>query len=425
MMKNKNSWFNEVPKSWCVMPLGTQYNVRNVKVNDTDYQALSVAKSSEGVVPQMEQVAKSDAHDDRKLVLVDDFVINSRSDRKMSCGVSKYDGSVSLINIVLSHKGDILPRYSHYLLKNYGFAEEFYRWGHGIVADLWTTRWSDMKSILLPIPPREKQLNIVKYLDNKCCAIDNLISIEEMQIEKLINLKKTEIFKAVSNGLNSSQKKKTNVIPWMETIPSNWKEIKIKFLADENQENSFIDGDWIEAPDICDSGIRYLTTGNVGDGIYKNQGSGFVSEDTFLRLNCKYAFPGDLVISRLNAPYGRSCILGNDYDKFVLAVDNVILRTKENKEFICYVTQCAQYQASVFDLARGTAMKRISRTNLGNIYIPLPPLNEQNEIVSFLNARCKCINSLIDIKINKINKLKEMKKSLIYECVIGKKEVMA
>ena len=223
--------------------------------------------------------------------------------------------------------------------------------------------------------------------------------------------------------MNSKVSKRQSYIPWLKSIPAHWKEIKIKFLADSNIENSFIDGDWIESQDISSEGIRYLTTGNVGDGIYKTQGSGFVTEETFEKLNCKYAYPGDLIISRLNAPYGRSCLLGNDYDCFVVAVDNVILRTQENKNYICYVTQCRQYQASVFDLARGTAMKRISRTNLGNIYIPLPPKDEQKDIVKYLDDKCGKIDLLISVKNKKIEKLQEYKKSLIYEYVTGKKEV--
>ena len=145
-------WIGEIPVSWQILTIGSVFKVRNEKVNDTDYPPLSVAKG--GVVPQMENVAKSDANDNRKMVLSNDFVINSRSDRKQSCGVSPMDGSVSLINTVLypANGAPVLPAYLNYLLKNYGFAEEFYRWGHGIVADLWTTRWQEMKSILLPIP---------------------------------------------------------------------------------------------------------------------------------------------------------------------------------------------------------------------------------------------------------------------------------
>ena len=117
-------WIGSIPNNWKLNKIGSLFNFRNEKVSDKDFQPLSVSKG--GVVLQMENVAKSNASDERKLVLNGDFAINSRSDRKQSCGLSKYDGSVSLINIVLYQKNKhvIFNNYINYLLKNYGFAEE-------------------------------------------------------------------------------------------------------------------------------------------------------------------------------------------------------------------------------------------------------------------------------------------------------------
>ena len=176
------AWIGRIPATWRTLTIGSLFKVRNEKVNDTDYLPLSVTKG--GIVPQMENVAKSDTTDNRKKVLSGDFVINSRSDRKQSCGVSLIDGSVSLINTVLypAKGAPIIQTYLNYLLKNYGFAEEFYRWGHGIVADLWTTRWQEMKSILIPVPPMDEQR---KILNAASAQIDSLIEIIQTQIERL------------------------------------------------------------------------------------------------------------------------------------------------------------------------------------------------------------------------------------------------
>ncbi len=210
---------------------------------------------------------------------------------------------------------------------------------------------------------------------------------------------------------------KDSGIEWIGNIPMDWTLIKIKYLPFQTIENSFVDGDWIEAPYITDEGIRYLTTGNIGDGVYKSQGNGFISENTFKILNCKYAYPNDLVISRLNSPYGRSCLLNDEYDKYVLAVDNVILRTEHNKKFLCYVTQCNGYQAAVEDKSSGTTMKRISRTNLGNIIIPLPLIQEQEKISTYLDSKCSEIDALISDIQQQIETLEEYKRSVITEAV--------
>lgn len=212
---------------------------------------------------------------------------------------------------------------------------------------------------------------------------------------------------------------KDSGIEWIGNIPINWEVCKIKSIADSQIENSFIDGDWIESSAIEDAGIRYYTTGNVGDGVFKRQGNGYISEKTFIGLNCKYAFPGDLVISRLNEPYGRSCILPDDEDRYVLAVDIVILRpsAEYNKKYICYLSQTLGYQNAVKDKARGTAMKRISRNNLGNIFLIHPPREEQDTIVSFLDHECSKVDALITNQEAQIEKLKVYKQSLITEVV--------
>ncbi len=198
MIDSGVEWIGKIPSTWDTSRIGAEYKVRNEKVSDKNYMPLSVTKLTEGIVPQMDQVAKSDAHDDRKLVLKGDFVINSRSDRKMSCGVSNYDGSVSLINIVLEPVGKISTNYTHYLLKNYAFAEEFYKWGHGIVADLWTTNSSDLKRITIPVPSGAEQHKIVETLDRKISQIDKLIANQEKQIEKLKDYKKSIIYEYVT-----------------------------------------------------------------------------------------------------------------------------------------------------------------------------------------------------------------------------------
>lgn len=203
-------------------------------------------------------------------------------------------------------------------------------------------------------------------------------------------------------------------IGWVGEMPSHWKRTRVKYLA-LDKPDSFVDGDWIESTDLADEGIRYLTTGNVGDGVFKRQGDGHITDETFNRLHCKYVYPGDLVISRLNAPYGRSCVIPNDEDKYVIAVDVVILRTDCDKDYLCYVTQCAGYQASVEEAASGTTMKRIGRTKLGNIALPLPPLAEQHRIAKYLNDRCGKIDGILVDMRRQMSVLLQYKNSVIVE----------
>lgn len=198
-VKLKNSgieWAKQIPEHWEISKISNIYKLRNQKVSDIDFDPLSV--TMKGIFPQWESVAKSDAHDDRKLVRKGDFVINSRSDRRGSCGISDRDGSVSLINHVLQPLANMDSNYYNWLFHTESFADEFYKWGHGIVNDLWTTNWKDMKRILIPQPPIQEQKEIAEYLDKKCKEIDSIIKDKNKQLDILAEYKKSIIYEYVT-----------------------------------------------------------------------------------------------------------------------------------------------------------------------------------------------------------------------------------
>lgn len=189
-------WLGKIPSSWNIGRISSFYTPRNIKVNDTDYQPLSV--TNKGVVPQLENVAKTNSHDARKLVRAGDFVINSRSDRRGSCGISQLDGSVSLINTVLSPREEMNPEFFNWLFHTTQFSDEFYKWGHGIVDDLWTTNWQDMKKISIPVPPLSEQNAIASFLNVKCSNIDIALATKREQLNVLADYKKALIFEYVT-----------------------------------------------------------------------------------------------------------------------------------------------------------------------------------------------------------------------------------
>ena len=192
-------WLKEIPEHWDMSKISSHFRQRNEKVSDKDYPALSVSK--QGVTPQLDNVALSNAEGtSRKLVKVGDYAVNSRSDRKGSCGVSKYEGSVSLITIVLE-PFNINGEYVHYLFRSNPWVEEFYRNGRGIVADLWTTNYQMMKSMYMPVPPLSEQRSIVSYLDSKTSKIDKLIAHITKEIECIKEYKQRLISDVVTGQI--------------------------------------------------------------------------------------------------------------------------------------------------------------------------------------------------------------------------------
>ena len=417
MKNSKVKWIGEIPEDWGLIKIGSIFRCRNEKVNDTDYPPLSVTRN--GIVPQMDNVAKTDANDNRKMVKVNDFVINSRSDRKQSCGISDLDGSVSLINTVLYTENTdiILLEYTNLLMKNYGFAEEFYRWGHGIVADLWTTRWQEMKSIVLPLPNTQQQEKIVRFVQKKVCGIDNLIAHEQAMIEELKAYKQSVITEAVTKGLDKSVPVKDSGVEWMGEVPESWCVLATKRLflvvsgaTPKSDKSEFWDGSikWITPAD-------YKT-----EDIYINGGKRSITEPGLKSCNTTMIPPNNIIFSK-RAPIGA------------VAINNSELCTNQGclaciaKEDLA--VKYFYYVMSVFTeqyefLGTGTTFKEISLNDFKDFLLPYPHIQEQIQIADYLDKECANIDSLITIKQQKIEELKEYKKSLIYEYVTGKKEVI-
>lgn len=215
-----------------------------------------------------------------------------------------------------------------------------------------------------------------------------------------------------------AEQMKPSGIDWIKDIPSSWEINKVKYLATE-PGTLFLDGDWIESDVIEESGIRYLTTGNVGAGFYKEQGSGYISEKTFSELHCLNVYPGDLMISRLNEPIGRACIIPDTESRYVVAVDNVVLRPNANynKKFIMYGMNADGYAEHANMIARGATMSRISRSQLGQFWLAFPNIEEQQAIADFLDKECAQIDSIAADLEKQIALFQQYKKSLITETV--------
>lgn len=404
-MKNTQiEWIGNIPDDWDVKPISTCFKERNEKVSDYDWKPLSVTK--QGVVKQLETAAKSDAHDARKKVCKNDFVINSRSDRKQSCGVSPYDGSVSLINIVLENR-KLNPKFVNYLLKNYGFAEEFYKYGSGIVADLWSTNYQKMKKIMIPIPPKEKQEKIADFFDGKVKEIDNVIAKTRETIEDYKKYKQSIITEAVTKGLNKNAKMKNSGIDWIEEYPYDWKLKKLKYstkIRSEKYNKQYGNLEYFALENIESQSGKFMNTENK----YGLESS----------MICK---KNDIVFGKLR-PY-LAKVYKVEKDSCCSSEFAIFYDFEGKQKYLQYLMLSYGFIKIVDASTYGTKMPRANIDFLKNMIIPLPNKDEQIKISNYLNKRCIEIDKLISSKQKIIEELEQYKKSLIYEYVTGKKEV--
>lgn len=414
-MKNSGiEWVGNIPDNWEKKRIATFYRLRNEKVSDKQYPPLSVTKK--GVLPQLETAAKSDDGDNRKLVKKGDFAINSRSDRRGSCGISDFDGSVSLINIVLEPRGEANNRYYNWLFHTEQFADEFYKWGNGIVDDLWTTRWQNMKRITIPMPPIEEQRKIAEFLDEKCGEIDALIADIKTQIESLEQYKRSVICEAVTKGLNPSAEMKDSGIEWLGRQPANWKHFKGKYLFAQRNEK----GNNVELQLLSPT----QNYGVIPQSKYEElSGMSAVKLNEKINLQAlKTIHKGDFCISLRSFQGGFEYseyegVVSPAYQVFYAIApiyNNFYKYLFKEKSFIEVMNS---YTISLRD------GKNIAFSDFGNTYLPYPPIEEQKQIADYLDNKCAQIEELKTAKQLQIETLEAYKKSIIYEYVTGKKEV--
>ena len=405
-------WVGAIPQDWQLSKIGSLYTQRNEKVSDKVYQPLSV--TMQGILPQLATAAKTDDGDNRKLVRVGDFAINSRSDRRGSCGISPLDGSVSLINIILTPRTAMHPGYYNWLFHTTLFADEFYKWGHGIVADLWTTRWQEMKSITVPVPEYAEQERIAAFLDAECAEIDAVLEKTRASIEEYKKLKQAIITQAVTKGIRGDRPMKDSGSVWFEEIPCNWVMKRIKYLFHIKKDIAGKEGYTVLS--ITQRGIQ-------PKDLSKNEGQIAANYSQYQLLA-----PGDFAMNHMDLLTGwvdiskYSGVTSPDYRVFVL--DDT---EKNDSSYYLYLMQMCYFNRIFYGLGQGVSGMgrwRLQADKFMNFPVVVPPVDEQKEIVSYLNEKCKQLDTLIRNKQQYLTEIENYKKSLIYEYVTGKKEVV-
>lgn len=410
VMNTNVTWIPQIPAHWKLQKINALFTERKKKVSDKDYKPLSVTKK--GILPQLAHAAKSNDSDNRKLVKAGDFVINSRSDRKGSCGVSKLDGSVSLINIVLTPRNELNSEYIHYLLRNYRFSEEYYRNGRGIVADLWTTRYSEMRTILIPVPPRAEQDQIVRFLDWKVSEINKLIGINRRQIGLLKEIIERKISDIIIHGVNDNVPTKNSGTTWIGTIPADWQAIRCKYLFHERNQRS-------------ETGEEQHLSMSQKYGLIPDS---MLDERRMLSVSYKggkICYKDDLVLNRLKAHLGVFALA----PQFgVISPDYTVLQPNITRVIPAYAEMVLKSQPCRRELrirVRGIieGFWRLYTDDFNTIVIPVPPIEEQKKIMSYVDEYKAKTNNYIAMMEKEIEILRELRSTIISDVVTGKIDV--
>ena len=298
--------------------------------------------------------------------------------------------------------------------------------GSSVQATIQNVSAEKYNSFWLALSHKDEQSQITRFLDHETARIDALIAEQERLIALLKEKRQAVISHAVTKGCDPSVPMKDSGVEWIGKIPEHWKMLMVKQTA-ESKYKSFTDGDWIESPAITEEGVRLIQTGNVGIGKYKEKGFRYISEETFNSAKCTEILPGDVLVCRLDGPVGRACLVPKLESRMITSVDNAILKPSRHFDprFIVYVMSSNLWLEWIQAICRvgGGFRFRISRSQLGDLRLPAPPIEEQKAIADTLDAHFSKMDRLEDEAYLTISILQERRSALISAAVTGKIDV--
>lgn len=399
------TWIGSIPKEWKTERIKALFSERN----ERDCQGKTLLSVSQyfGIRPKSEtDLADShiaESYDDYKEVRKGDFVMNIMLAWNGSYAVSDYDGIVSPAYCVFKFRKDCCKKYFHYLLRTDGYPSAFKTMSRGVIDSRLRLYPEQFYTFPVIIPSIDEQQRIADYLDKKCAEIDGLIELQEQMIAQLTDYKQSVINEAVTKGLDANAHLVSSGIDWIGDYPSHWDIIKIGFIFDnldylrepisaELRERNNPQYDYYGASGVIDKIDHY----NVDDKVL------LIGEDG-----------ANLVMRNLPLIYKAE-------GKFWVNNHAHILRPKKDDyDYLAHALEAANYRNYI----TGSAQPKLSQENLQAVKLPIPPLSEQQAIAAYLDKKCSEIDDLIAMKQQKIETLKEYKKSLIFEYVTGKKEI--
>lgn len=422
------AWIGEIPEHWEVRKLKNVCSTNNASLSDKtskefefDYVDIGSVSFELGIHKTEKYTFQNAPSRARKIARLGDIIVST---------VRTYLRAIDIINseekekyiystgfAVLSPLKNILSEFMIYICRSEYFTNQVSIYSTGI--NYPSINDTALKMINIVMPHLSEQQSIAYYLDQKCGEIDELITLQEEMITKLQSYKQSVITEAVTKGLDKNVPLKDSGIEWIGEIPEHWTfTVFKKFLSEPMQYGAN------EPAEECNyNDPRYIRITDIKD-------DGTLRDDTFKSLPLEKAKEymlnkGDLLFARSGATVGKTFLYKEDY---AACFAGYLIKARCNKNvllpnFVFYYTLSNVYQNWKNSIFIQSTIQNIGADKYSVMPIIVPSLSEQQSIANYLDQKCSEIDELISIKQRKIEKLKDYKKSLIFECVTGKRKV--
>lgn len=423
-------WIGAIPQAWKTDRL--QWHLKEINVSNNPIQTQNILSLTieAGVIPYAEKgnqgnKAKED-YSQYKIAFPDTLVINSMNVIIGAVGISQYFGCVSPVYYVFEPIEGTDLRYIYYLFTNTGFQKEMRKYAKGILEIRLRISSNDMLKRIVPSPPFKEQQGIADYLDKMRAEIDAVLEKTRASIEEYKKLKQAVITQAVTKGIRGDRPMKNSGIEWIGDIPAEWRKTQLRHCA--AIKSGITLGKKYEKTDSLVE-RPYLRVANVQDGYVDLSVLTTIeitqNEDLKYRLRA-----GDVLMTEGGDrdKLGRGCVWHGEIEPCLHQNHIFAVQTRKDTllpEFLEYLT-VSDVGRSYFDVTaiKTTNLACTSSSKVLAFTIPLPSVEEQVEIVESLKTKCVGIEALITKKQQYLTEIENYKKSMIYEYVTGKKEVV-
>lgn len=406
------SWVGEIPKEWSVWRNKYIFKItKDIVLPSKSYQLLSLTTTGIKEKDENDNGGKVPENYDGYQIVKENDLVMCLFDLDCSAvfsGLSPYNGMISPAYKVLKVKKRIANEQYYRYWFNYVGSKRFYKqYSKSLRFTLNADEFNRLFSLL---PPLDEQQRIAEFLDRECGKIDGLKADIQVQIDTLEQYKRSVITEAVTHGLNPSAPMKDSGIPWVGQFPTHWTKKKGKYILR-----------YMSKPVKQDDGV--ITCFRDGEVTLRSnrREDGFTMADK--EIGYQGVDVGDLVVHGMDGFAGAIGI--SDSRGKASPVLNV-LNTKQNKKYIMYYLRSMAYGEVFTALSTGIRVRScdLRWNKLAELLYPLPPIDEQNNIVNYIDEQIARTNEIIADKKSQIETLDGYKKSLIYEYVTGKKEVV-
>ena len=417
-------WVGKIPSQWDMISIKHLFNERNEKNLQGNFNYLSIVKDV-GVVLYSEKGnvgnKTSDKPDRYKMVYIDDIVINPMNIIIGSVGRSRYEGCLSSVYIVLVPDSSVLSSFYDYIFSLKEFQRSLKKICYGIMELRESLNKIEFFVEKLPFPPLKEQQQISNYLDHKTQQIDSLIEKTQQKIELLKEQRTSLINQVVTKGLNPDVEMKDSGVEWIGEIPYGWEIRRIWSLG------KFSKGRGIKKDEVKDNGIPCIRYGEIYTDydrvVYSTKS--FIDEKT--SQNSEPIKKGDVLFTGSGETLediGKSIVYFGDSTIFV-GGDIIILQLNEDVDplFSSFMMNSHYVNSQKTQSGRGGIIVHIYPKQLNEIRVTLPLIQEQQQIVEYLDEQTQKIDSLIEKETQRIELLKEYRQSLISNVVTGKVDV--